>query len=153
MLNAFVTHRQADINGNGSTDILWNTTLNGQTQLAFVDFSPGAQPNLLNLVTNGIGGHTQLHYSSSTTEMVRDAEVGRPWSQTMPFPVPVVSRMEVGDGLNTHRTEFAYRDGYYDAEEKEFRGFAGVVKAEIGDETIPDLITSHLFDTGEAVRH
>ena len=151
LFDAFVTCRQADINGNGSTDIIWNTTFNGRIQMAFVDFSPGAQPNLLNLVTNGIGGRTQLDYSSSVAEMVKDAAVGRPWSRTVPFPVPVVTKMQVDDGSNTYRTEFAYRDGYYDAEEKEFRGFAEVVKTDIGDETIPNLITSHLFDTGRGV--
>ena len=151
LLNAFVAWRQADVNGNGSTDILWNTTLNGRMQLAFVDFSPGAPPNLLNSVDNGIGGRTRMHYSSSVAEMVRDAGAGRPWSQTLPFPVPVVSSMEVDDGLNTYRTEFAYRNGYYDAVEKEFRGFAEVVKTELGDETIPSLTTSYSFDTGRSV--
>lgn len=147
LLNAFVAWRQADVNGNGSTDILWNTR---RRQLAFVDFSPGAPPNLLNSVDNGIGGRTRMHYSSSVAEMVRDAEAGRRWSQTLPFPVPVVSSMEVDDGLNIYRTEFAYRNGYYDAVEKEFRGFAQVVKSEIGDETIPSLITSYSFDTGRS---
>ena len=151
LLSAFVAWRQADVNGNGSTDILWNTTLNGRRQLAFVDLSPGAPPNLLNSVDNGIGGRTRMHYSSSVAEMVRDAGAGRPWSQTLPFPVPVVSTMEVDDGLNTYRTEFAYRDGYYDAVEKEFRGFAEVVKTELGDETIPSLTTSYSFDTGRNV--
>ena len=151
LLSAFVAWRQADVNGNGSTDILWNTTLNGRMQLAFVDFSPGAPPNLLNSVDNGIGGRTRMHYSSSVAEMVRDAGAGRPWLQTLPFPVPVVSSMKVDDGLNTYRTEFAYRNGYYDAVEKEFRGFAEVVKTELGDETIPSLTTSYSFDTGRNV--
>ena len=148
LLNAFVAWRQADVNGNGSTDVLWNTR---RRQLAFVDFSPGAPPNLLDSVDNGIGGRTRMHYSSSVAEMVKDAAAGRTWSQTLPFPVPVVSSMEVDDGLNTYRTEFAYRNGYYDAVEKEFRGFAEVVKTELGDETIPSLITSHSFDTGRSV--
>ena len=151
LVNAFMAFRQADVNGNGSTDILWNTTINGRLQLAFVDFSPNAQPNLLNAVTNGIGGHTRMHYSSSVSEMVRDAQAGRPWSQTIPFPVPVVSMMEVDDGRNTYRTQFTYRDGYYDPEEKEFRGFAEVVRRDIGDETIPDMITTHAFDTGHGI--
>ena len=151
LLNAFMAYRQADVNGNGSTDILWNTSFNGRTQLAFADFSPGAQPNLLNSVANGIGGHTRMHYSSSVSEMVRDAQAGKPWSQTIPFPVPVVSMMEVDDGRNMYRTAFAYRDGYYDHLEKEFRGFAEVVTTDFGDETIPDLIASHEFDTGRSV--
>ena len=146
--SAFVAHRQADVNGNGSTDIL---ILGRRRELAFIEFSSGAQPNLLESVDNGIGGRTRIHYSSSVAEMVRDAATGRPWSQTLPFPVPVVSSMEVDDGLNTYRTEFAYRNGHYDAVEKEFRGFAEVVKTELGDETIPSLVTSYSFDTGRNV--
>ena len=130
-------YRQADMNGNGSTDILWNTRVDGRTRLAFVDFSPGAPPNLLNSIESSLGGRTRINYSSSVTEMTNDTAAGESWSQTIPFPVPVVSSTEVNDGLKTYRTEFTYRDGYYDAGEKEFRGFAEVVKTEIGDETIP----------------
>ena len=147
-LNAFAAYREADVNGNGSRDILWNTR---RRQLGFVDFSPGVQPNLLSSIDNGIGGRTRIRYSSSVSEMVGDAAVGRPWSQTIPFPVPVVSSMVVDDGLSSYRTEYAYRDGYYDAAEKEFRGFAEVTQTDLGDETIPDLVTSHLFDTGSSV--
>ena len=148
LLNAFAAYREADVNGNGSRDILWNTR---RRQLGFVDFSPGVQPNLLSSIDNGIGGRTRIRYSSSVSEMVGDAAAGRPWSQTIPFPVPVVSGMVVDDGLNSYRTKYAYRDGYYDAAEKEFRGFAEVTQADLGDETIPDLVTSHLFDTGSSV--
>ena len=148
LLNAFAAYREADVNGNGSRDILWNTR---RRQLGFVDFSPGVQPNLLNSIDNGIGGRTRIRYSSSVSEMVGDAAAGRPWSQTIPFPVPVVSGMVVDDGLNSYRTEYAYRDGYYDPAEKEFRGFAEVTQTDRGDETIPDLATSHIFDTGSRV--
>ena len=145
LLNSFVAHRRGDINGNGSTDIL---LFGSQKRLALVEFSPEGQPNLLNSIDNGIGGRTEIQYSSSVAEMVRDAADGRPWEQVIPFPVPVVSGMDVYDGSNTYRTEFAYRNGYYDPEEKEFRGFAEVVKTEIGDETAPTLVTKHIFDTG-----
>ena len=148
-LNAFAAYREADVNGNGSRDILWNTR---RRQLGFVDFSPGVQPNLLSSIDNGIGGRTRIRYSSSVSEMVGDAAVGRPWSQTAPFPVPVVSGIVVDDGLNRYRTEYAYRDGYYDSAEKEFRGFAEVTQTDLGDETIPDLVTAYLFDTGSGVK-
>lgn len=147
-LNAFAAYREADVNGNGSRDILWNTR---RRQLGFVDFAPGVQPNLLSSIDNGIGGRTRIRYSSSVSEMVDDAAAGRPWSQTVPFPVPVVSGMVVDDGLNRYRTEYAYRDGYYDPAEKEFRGFAEVTQTDLGDETIPDLVAAYLFDTGSRV--
>ena len=147
-LNEFAAYREADVNGNGSRDLLWNTR---RRQLGFVDFSPGVQPNLLSSIDNGIGGRTRIRYSSSVSDMVGAAAAGRPWSQTVPFPVPVVSGMVVDDGLNRYRTEYAYRDGYYDPAEKEFRGFAEVTQTDRGDETIPDLVTAYLFDTGSRV--
>src|SRR6185503_14575155 len=39
-------------------------------------------------------------------------------------------------------------DGYYDAEEKQFRGFANVEQVEVGDATAPTLVTRSRFDTG-----
>ena len=146
LMNAYTAYRQADVNGNGSTDILWNTR---PGQLGFVDFSPDVQPNLLNSVDNGIGGRIRIHYSSSISEMVKDEAAGRPWRLTIPFSVSVVTQKEVEDGRRTYLSKLSYRDGYYDSVEKEFRGFAEVVVTEVGDATAPSLITVHSFDTGQ----
>ena len=141
--------RQADINGSGSQDILWNTYPGGGPDtFAFLDFAPGEQPYLLKTITNGIGLTTTISYRSSTLDWVRDRDAGRPWPQAVPFPVPVIARVETHDGLATYVTEYQYHDGYYDGQEKEFRGFAAAEQREIGDPSAPDLITAYRYDTG-----
>lgn len=141
--------RQADVNGNGSQDLLWNTHPGGGPDtFAYIDFAAGEQPYLLKTFTNGVGLTTTISYRSSVFDWVRDRDAGRPWSSSIPFPVPVIARVEVDDGLATYVTEYQYHDGYYDRSEKEFRGFAAVEQRELGDASAPDLITAYRFDTG-----
>jgi RHS repeat-associated protein len=146
--------RQADVNGNGSTDLLWNTPGSAVDTWAFLDFAPGEQPYQLEAITNGIGRTTTISYGSSTDEMVRDRDAGRPWPVGVPFPVPVVTRIEVKDGRESviYATELRYHDGYYDGAEKEFRGFAAAERIEIGStaQGAPTLVTGFTFDTGAA---
>ncbi|MCP4108690.1 MAG: hypothetical protein GY749_24605 [Desulfobacteraceae bacterium] len=148
--DSYTVFRQCDINGNGTKDILWNTHPGGGSEtFAYVDFAAGEKPYQLKTITNGIGRTVTIHYRSSTEDMARDRDAGRPWQENVPFPVPVVGKVEVSDGQNTYSTEFAYHDGFYDGEEKEFRGFAKVEKQEKGDNiSVPDLILVHNFDTG-----
>lgn len=148
--------RQADVNGNGSADIVWNTYPGGGSDtLAFVEFAPGEQPYQLKTMDNGIGRTTTLYYSSSVDEMLRDDAASRLWPQGVPFPVQVVSKIEVRDGRdpNVYTTQIQYHDGYYDGAEKEFRGFAAAEQIEVGDDTqgAPTLVTSYAFDTGAAI--
>ncbi len=148
--DSFTVFRQADMNGNGSTDILWNTHPGGGDQtFAYLDFAPGEQPYQLKTITNGIGKTTTISYRSSVEDMIRDRDAGKPWSKSVPFPVPVVAKVENDDGLNTYTTEFYYHDGYYDGNEKEFRGFAQAEKKETGDVSAPDLFMAYQFDTGD----
>lgn len=148
LLSAFTTFRQADINGNGSTDIVWNTYTGGPLTLAYIDFAGNEQPYQLKSISNGIGRTTTISYRSSVEDMVRDRDADRPWPEGVPFPVPVVAKIEVNDGLSTYATKFEYHDGRYDGEEKEFRGFAGAERQEIGDISAPDLIMAYTYNTG-----
>jgi RHS repeat-associated protein len=151
LTNSTTTFRQCDMNGNGSTDILWNTPASGSETFAYLDFAPGEQPYQLKSITNGIGKTITISYSSSVQDMIRDRDAGSPWPQVIPFPVSVVAKVEVNDGQNTYTTEFYYHDGYYDGEEKEFRGFAKAEKREIGDASAPNLKTKYRYETGVQV--
>ncbi len=148
LLNSFTGFRQADMNGNGSTDIVWNTYSGGKQTLAYIDFAGEEQPYQLKTITNGIGRTTTITYRSSVEDMVRDRDAGKAWSKGMPFPVPVVGKIEVHDGQNAYTTELRYHDGYYDGREKEFRGFASAEKQEIGDTSAPDRIMAYTYHTG-----
>lgn len=148
LLGSASSFRPLDVNGNGSVDLVWNTSVSGQVELAYVDFAPGEQPYQLKTITNGIGRTTTIQYRSSVVDMTQAREVGQPWSQVSVTPVQVVASIQTSDGLQTYSTEFGYRDAYYDSVEKEFRGFAGATQRESGDASVPDLITEFAFDTG-----
>lgn len=140
-----------DINGNGSTDILWHTPGEYEDSYTYADLFPVEQPNQLKTVRNGIGRETRLFYTSVVEEMVRDETAGHPWSNKVPIAMQVLKRMEVSDGYSniTQVTEFDYHEGYYHSEEKTFRGFAASEQTQRGDQSAPDLITAYTFDLGK----
>ncbi|MEE4359449.1 MAG: toxin TcdB middle/N-terminal domain-containing protein, partial [Desulfococcaceae bacterium] len=143
----------ADMNGNGTTDFLWNypeeAEGNPDKIWQYLELCPDEKPNLLKTVTNGIGKTITFHYSDTTREQIRDREAGKEWKQGVPTPVTLLSAYDVADGRGSlYQTAFAYHEGCYDGEEKEFRGFAHAEKQEIGDSTIPDLLMVYQFDTG-----
>lgn len=144
--------RWADMNGNGTTDLVYSDPA-AAPRLQIIDLGRliGAvpSPNLLIEIDNGIGQKTKLEYTTSTQYLLEDKLSGKDWQYPLPFPINVVRKAIVADGMgNDYETEFFYHDGYYDGEEKEFRGFAKVESREIGDASAPDLIMAYSFDTG-----
>ncbi len=149
-LNAAI--RWADINGNGSTDLVYADTT-GEPRLQAVDLGEllGClpSPNTLRAISNGIGRVTLIGYEPSTKFALEDADAGRPWPDPVPFPVSVVSAVTNLDSLgHTYLALFRYHDGYYDPTEKQFRGFARVEQVDVGDPTAPTLVARSHFDTG-----
>src|SRR5690606_15648919 len=79
-------------------------------------------------VSNNLGATTQLTYTSSTQFYLADKHAGRPWLTRLPFPVQVVERIERHDAISGGRlvSRYSYHHGFFDGEEREFRGFARV---------------------------
>src|SRR6185436_14078875 len=131
--------RWADLNGNGTTDLIYGDSTAGEGEkLQSVDLggilNSGASPNVLTAVSNGIGGVTLIAYRSSAEFALEDAAAGRPWPDLMPFPIQVIASVTNLDSLGHHYvTQFRYHDGYYDPVEKQFRGFARAEQIDIGD--------------------
>jgi len=161
--------RWADINGNGTTDLIYgdSTVFDGKLQAVdlTVLIAGSAHLNALTSIDNGLGRHTTIDYRSTTDYMLDAGAAGNPWSTTVPFPVQVVSGIRTSIGLDldgypdegpdgdVYQTDFVYRDGYYDPLERQFRGFAFVKKIERGDERFggtlaPTLVTRTAFHTG-----
>src|SRR5262249_33925978 len=71
---------------------------------------------------------TKLEYKSSSYYALLDKSEGRPWATKLPFPTMCVSRVETSDSVSNSLfvQEYRYRHGYYDHEEREFRGFGMV---------------------------
>jgi RHS repeat-associated protein len=146
------TTRWADLNGNGTTDLIFADSTATPKMLA-VDLGrllgclPA--PNTLTRIENGIGCITTVEYAPSTRFAMEDAALGKAWTNRLPFPVTVVSRVLTDDSLgHTYEVRFRYHQGYYDPLEKQFRGFASAEQIELGDPTAPTLVTCSWFDTG-----
>lgn len=86
------------------------------------------KPYLLNAIDNNMGAVTQMYYFSSVKFCLEDKKAGNPWITKLPFPVQVIEKVIRHDLITGSRytSRYQYHDGYYDHEEKEFRGFGYV---------------------------
>ncbi len=139
----------ADMNGNGSSDIVWITR---GGEVTYLELFP-VRPNLLSRVENGLGAVTDVAYGTSVEHMIRD---GGPdaWEHRLPFASAVVDEVVRWDRFSDVEsvTTFAYHDGFYDGVEKMFRGFAEVEQQLAGDELQEAAETYHRFDVGDGGR-
>ncbi len=119
-----------DLLGNGTTCLVWSSPLadDAQRPLRYVNLMGSDKPHLLIGTVNNLGAETRIHYAPSTRFYVQDKLAGRPWITRLPFPVHVVERIDTLDHISRNRfvTRYAYHHGYFDGEEREFRGFGMV---------------------------
>ncbi len=123
--------RLEDLLGTGVSGVLWSREVfdTPRDHHFFLDFTGGVKPYVLNQMNNHMGALTQVKYRSSIEEYLRDqAQPETRWKTTLPFPVQVVSCVEVIDELSGGKltTEYKYHHGYWDGGEREFRGFGFV---------------------------
>jgi hypothetical protein len=122
-----LAHVQAvDLLGNGTACLVWSSPLPGEATrpIRYVRLM-AEKPHLLVKTVNNLGAETRVSYAPSTKFYLADKQAGRPWITRLPFPVHVVERVETYDHLSRNRfvTRYAYHHGYFDGEEREFRGF------------------------------
>lgn len=119
-----------DLLGNGTACLVWSSPLPGDTgrSMRYVNLMGAQKPHLLVKTANNLGAETRIQYAPSTKFYLRDKYHGRPWITRLPFPVHVVERVETYDHISKSRfvTRSAYHHGYFDGEEREFRGFGMV---------------------------
>jgi RHS repeat-associated protein len=145
------TFRQADLNANGSTDLIWRNQTLGDDSWQWLELLPKGKPNLLVRIDNSLGKQTEITYGNAVDDMIRARESGYPWQTWCPFPVQVVRRIRttcgldldgLSDALGTttdqYVSEFHYRDAFYDSFEREFRGFAFAERIDYGDDFLLD---------------
>ncbi|KAF5723683.1 hypothetical protein FMUND_1617 [Fusarium mundagurra] len=121
-----------DLFGKGTACLCWSGKVSGSSSaqtLYYVDLAPGPKPNCLASYRNGRGSRVEVSYRSSNWYYLQDERAGTSWSTRIGFPVQCVSQVRILDDttglLNTK--SFTYHDGYYDAHDREFRGF-GIVE-------------------------
>jgi RHS repeat-associated protein len=123
--------RMADMLGTGIGGVLWTSDRRtaSRANLFFLDFTGGTKPYLLNEMDNHMGAVTRVEYEPATRFYLDDEERRETrWQTPLPFPVQVVSRVEVIDHISEGKltTEYTYHHGYWDGAEREFRGFGRV---------------------------
>jgi RHS repeat-associated protein len=120
----------ADLLGNGTACLVWSSPLPGDAwrPMRYVNLMGGRKPHLLVKTSNNLGAETRVDYAPSTKFYLQDKRDGKPWITRLPFPVHVVERVETWDHISRNRfvTLYAYHHGYFDGEEREFRGFGMV---------------------------
>jgi RHS repeat-associated protein len=136
-----------DLLGNGTACLLWSSPLPGAARRPMRYLAPMEEkPHLLVGVKNNLGAETKVQYASSTKFYLQDEREGKPWITRLPFPVHVVERVETQDHISGNRfvTSYKYHHGYFDGEEREFRGFGMVEQRDTeefaaltGDGTLP----------------
>jgi RHS repeat-associated protein len=120
--------RLADMLGNGTEGILWTYDVRtfADSSYKFLDLTGGVKPYLLTERDNHTGARTLVEYAPSTRFYLEDERLpATRWRSRLPFPVQVVARVEVIDQISGGKltTEYRYHQGYWDGEEREFRGF------------------------------
>ncbi|HTR05325.1 MAG TPA: SpvB/TcaC N-terminal domain-containing protein [Paraburkholderia sp.] len=147
--------RLVDFSGGGIAGLLYSRAANGdgRANYHFLDFTGGRKPYLLANIESG-AMMTEIDFVSSTRYYLEDAKhAATRWKTCLPFPVQVVAavrRREHTTG-NLLTTVYAYRHGYWDGVEREFRGFGRVAQRDI-DEThasdCPPTLTVSWFNLG-----
>ena len=123
--------RLVDLLGSGISGILWTRDADGsgRDHHFFVDLTGGTKPYLLAEMDNNLGALTKVAYTPSTRYYLDDQRrPERRWRTPLPFPVQVVSHVEVIDRISGGKltTEYSYQNGYWDGTEPEIRGFGMV---------------------------
>lgn len=134
----------ADMNGNGSNDVVW--ALSDGT-VTYLELFP-TRPNLLTGIRNGLGGVTEITYGTSVQQQASSAE---PWAYKLTHAMVVVEQTDSYDLLSDNHevTTFSYRDGFYDGKERRFRGFENVVRS-LEEDTDQEASEFHIqYDVGE----
>jgi RHS repeat-associated protein len=138
----------ADMNGNGSTDIVWISQTGEATYLELFPL----RPHLLTRIENGLSKVTEIAYTTSLEHLFAAARAGAPWKYQIPFPMTLVDRLVEYDRLTPVEsydiTHYRYRDGFYDGQEKQYRGYARVELEREGDSSQEAGLTIEDFDVG-----
>ena len=151
---AGTTVTYADMNGNGSADIVWFAS---GAPAQYLELFP-VRPNLISRIENGLGSVQLIGFRSSISEQERDVAANRPWPTRVPNASILVTSIDSFVTLTATETSglhermvYRYHDGFYDGVERQFRGYETVERELVSDVTRdaqePGL-TVELFDVG-----
>lgn len=130
LTNDFTQVTTTDLKGNGTACLVWSSSLSvdSQSPLKYIDLMGNNKPHLLIGTKNNLGAETRVHYVASTQFYLQDKAQGKLWITKIPFPVHVIESVETYDHISQSRfvSRYHYHHGYFDGQEREFRGFGMV---------------------------
>ncbi|MCW9000918.1 MAG: hypothetical protein OQK04_19560, partial [Kangiellaceae bacterium] len=119
-----------DLLGSGTACVVWSSPLPGDARapLKYIDIMDSKKPHLLKSAINNQGREVFFDYQPSTNFYLQDKLNGHPWVTRLPFPVHVVTKIVTVDYIRKTRyaQQYSYHHGYFDAKDREFRGFGRV---------------------------
>ena len=145
----------ADMNGNGTQDVVWIGSDQARGHVRFLELFP-VRPNLLSRIENGIGSVQIVNYGTSVAQQARDRDQGVAWKHRLPHGMNVVERVDTfatatggENGAGVHEiTEYRYRHGFYNSDEKRFHGFERTENRLLSDESQEPGLTISEYDVG-----
>jgi len=150
----------ADLQGLGCSSLVI-TAPHMQPRHWRLDFVRGRKPYLLSGSNNNMGAASSVEYRSSAQFWLDEKQellaAGVAPVCELPFPVHMVSAQVQHDEITDNRLTqtFAYRQGYYDGHEREFRGFGLLLQTDAdlpGTSTQPEytapVLSKSWFHTG-----
>lgn len=116
-----------DFLGTGTACIVHSSPI-GMQPMQYIDLMGSKKPHLFCGYRNNCGLEVGIDYKPSTYFYLKDQLEGNPWITRLPFPVHCIWKVRSEDKIRqtVFTSTYAYRHGYYDFIEGEFRGFARV---------------------------
>ena len=120
----------ADVNGNGSEDVVWSSP-RGMWGL---DLAGVTSAGMLVAIDNGLGQSQEFVYKSSAQIGFEAADVEEPWDTSIPVSIPVAVRttLVLASGDPERTSELTVRNPAYDYGDREFVGFAESIRTTLG---------------------
>lgn len=139
-----------DLLGSGTSCLCWtgpSPDASDTMCLQYLDLMDSAKPHLLRSYANGMGLQVDIQYEPSTHFYLTDESELHPWETKLPFPVHCVSQITTTDQVSSvsKAVKYRYHDGFFDSQDREFRGFGMVEQYE--EERFP---TKDLFFTASS---
>ena len=144
--------RLADMNGNGTADIVWFDP-SADAPWQYLDLLLEGGPGLLTRIDNGLGHVMELSYAGLATMQAWAESEGIAWTYRSPMGQMLLHRVVSRTGLHPDQvTDHFYAGGYFDPEYREFAGFEQSLIVEYGDDRQPTRETWSTFDVGDVDR-
>ncbi len=123
-----------DFLGSGTACIVHSSPIT-QQPVSYIDLMNSKKPHIFTGYQNNCGKEVSIEYKSSSFFYLEDKKNGKPWITKLPFPVYCIYKVRTEDKISEtiFSSSYHYRHGYFDTEEREFRGFARVEQLDTED--------------------